>query len=257
MNRFWRNAGTWIRPTVWFFAAYTINQVFHETTHAATAYFLGLPSTLFNYHVSPDLTHATLNERALIGSAGPLFSLAVGVLCLFAYRRSKGTVAELPLLYCSAFGLCMFFGNIMSAGFVGDFSNAANALSVPVWMRFLATLIGLFSSAAVLFWVGRQLRQWIPAGEDPMIGVIRVIALPVLAGTAAVILVNQPMPELFIGARAGEASFWIFAGLGACMPTRDSLKAGGSVGLRWVDIGITIIVVVLVRLMVPGISLNP
>jgi hypothetical protein len=65
------------------------------------------------------------------------------------------------------------------------------------------------------------------------------------------------MPELFIGARAGEASFWIFAALGAGMPTRDSLKTVGSVGLRWVDIGITIIVVVLVRLMVPGISLNP
>jgi hypothetical protein len=257
MNRFWQELGTWIRPTLWFFAAYTINQVLHETAHAATAYFLGMPSTLFNYHVSPDLTHATLIERALIGSAGPLFSLALGVLCWYAYRRSKGTVAELPLLYCSAFGLCMFFGNIMSAAFVGDFSNAANALSLPLWMRYLATLVGLVSSASILFWVGRQLRQWIPAGVNSLSGVTRVIALPAFAGTAAVILVNQPMPELFIGARAGEASFWIFAALGAWLPTRNSLKTGGGVGLRWVDIGITIIVVVLVRLMVPGISLNP
>jgi O-antigen/teichoic acid export membrane protein len=46
----------------------------------------------------------------------------------------------LPLLYLSVFGVGTFFGNLMSTSFVGDFSAAAIALSLPMTVRYAISL---------------------------------------------------------------------------------------------------------------------
>ena len=86
---------------------------------------------------------------------------------------------------------------------------------------------------------------------------VGIIALPVVLGTAAVILVNQPMPGAYVGARVAEASFWLFAALGALVTKRDSQKGRGSLALGWADGAVTLLAVLVVRLMVRGIPFVP
>ena len=61
-----------LRPLVLFATAYTVTTIVHELAHALTAYALRVPSTLFHFAVHIDRAHGTLNQRAVIGVAGPL-----------------------------------------------------------------------------------------------------------------------------------------------------------------------------------------
>jgi hypothetical protein len=80
--------------------------------------------------------------------------------------------------------------------------------------------------------------------------------LPVANGTGVVILINQPVAiPGFAAARAGEAGMWLFAAAGAAFATAPAADAGIS-KLSWLDVGIAAMVLVIVRLLVPGVPLS-
>jgi len=249
-----------LRPILWFASAYTINIILHETAHAVAAYALGFPSTLFNFWANPDLTRATMNQRAAVGIAGPAFSLCFGAVCWLTYRRVKESAAGMPLAYLSAFGLSMFFGNVMSVSFVGDFSNAAMVLNLPGAVRGVASVLGGISVAVILFVSGRELLRWTPQDVGRLAAALGVVALPALVGTMLVVLVNQPMPMpvSFLAARAGEGTFWAFAAVGLLVTRSRPIVIGDSgLQLRPIDGVLAVILILAVRLMVRGISLTP
>ena len=246
-----------LRPIVWFATACTITTILHELAHASTVYAFGVPSTLFNYSVGLDRTHVSAVEWAVIGVAGPLFCLALGVLAWLLRRRLRGSSGELPLLFVSIFGLSTFFGNLMSTPFVGDFSRVAVVLDWRIGPRQAIGALGALGLAVVMVWAGRQLVQLHPPEIGRAGGILGMVVLPVAAGTAAVILINQPMPREWLIARAGEASFWVFAAIGAWPTTTHSHDSGDILRLRWVDGAALLVVVLIVRLMVRGIPFVP
>ena len=250
----------WVfRPIVWFAAASMLTTIGHEVAHACAAFALGVRSTLFNYSATLDLTpaQAASNLPILIRIAGPLFCLALGILTLVAFRRARDSAAALPLLYLSVFSIGTFFGNLMSTSFVGDFSAAAEALRLPTIARYAIAVAGALSVAALHFWVGRELVHWIPAHVGRAIGMLGIIALPVVLGTAVVILVNQPMPPASVSTRVAEASFWLFAALGALVTRSGSEEGRGKLAPRWADGAATLFAILVVRLMVRGIPFMP
>jgi hypothetical protein len=88
--------------------------------------------------------------------------------------------------------------------------------------------------------------------------VIAVAVLPVVIGTALVVLINLPAPGgwSFVGARAIEAAFAIFAVVGAATGPRQ--PAGGrSFRLWWTDGTIALAAMLVVRLMMRGNPLAP
>src|SRR5687768_6412838 len=89
-----------VRPVVWFAAGSIVTTILHELAHVSTAFALGVRSTLFNYSGVVDLTaaQAASNLPAIIGVAGPIFCLAVGLVCWLAFRRADDSAAGLPLL---------------------------------------------------------------------------------------------------------------------------------------------------------------
>jgi hypothetical protein len=245
------NPPNWIlRPALWFASASMVTTILHESTHACVAYALGIRATLFNYAVDLDLrsARATIPERALIGVAGPLFCLTLG---------TRGSAAELPLLYLSLFGIGTFFGNLMSTSFVGDFAAAALMLNLPMAVRYTVSLIGGLLLAAVHFRAGREIARWVPARIDKMPGALGITVLPAVIGTAVVILVNLPMSPSSMAARAAEASFWLFAVIGAVTVRRPSDQDGHVLRLRWADGVVMLLAVLAVRLMVRGIPFEP
>jgi hypothetical protein len=245
----------WIlRPVLWFVTASTINVVLHEGAHFLTAFALGLQPTLYQYWVYWNPENATLNQYAAARAAGPTFSLVVGLCCWLAYRAKKQSAAGLPLLYLSAGGVAMFSGNLMSAAFAGDFSGLASWLQLPMTARYAISAAG---TVGVMVWLGRQLRQWIPATVGTALGLIGVVVAPVVLGTAIIILINQPVPPCppFLSDRLSEALLGVFTLLGAARPGAPGISSGGrSFRLQWIDGTIAIAAVLAIRVMVLGIT---
>jgi ABC-type Fe3+ transport system permease subunit len=72
--------------------------------------------------------------------------------------------------------------------------------------RYAAAFTGAAAVAAILFAAGRELRQWMPRHVSRSGGVLGLLVMPTLIGTALVIMVNQPTPmgPGFISGRASE-----------------------------------------------------
>ena len=189
---------------------------------------------------------------------GPFFSLIAGVAFWLVYRTRSRTAAGLPLLYLAALGVAMFFGDLMSASFVGDFSGVSRYFELSMFVRYVLSAMGAIGAAAVMFWLGRELRSWIPDKPGRAFGVTAVVVLPVVIGTAFIILINQPVPAglNFTAARIGEQSFQIFTVLGAAIGAKPT-AAGRSFRLRWIDGTIFIASVLAVRIMALGVHLTP
>jgi hypothetical protein len=246
-----------LRPLVLFAAGYTIIGILHEWAHALTAYALKVPSTLFHLYVSLDRANGTLNQRAVIRVAGPLFCLIVGVVCWFVYRKLKGGRAELPLLYLAWFGAGTFFGNLMSTPFVGDFSDLSRALQLSTPARYVAGLVGLLTLCALSFLMGRELSKFAPKEVGAFKATMGLIAIPAIVGTAIVILIFLPMPAGFGPARVGESAFWIFAAVGTFISRKHVAARTRDLGVGWVDFAVLGIAVVVVRIMAGGIAFAP
>jgi hypothetical protein len=230
-----------------------LTTILHEVTHACVAYALGVRVTLFSYFAQLDPADGTSSQRALIRSSGPLLCLGLGVLACIAFRRARGSAAELPLLYLTVFGVGTFFGNLMSISFVGDFSSVAQVLGLPMGVRYTIAVIGALSVAAIHFWGGRQLVAWVPDGMGKVAGVVGIVVLPAVVGTAIVILANQPMPRALTMPRLVEATFWSFAALGALTTGRHPDRSRVPLAVRRADIAVLLFAIIAVRRMVGGI----
>lgn len=246
-----------LRPAVWFAAASMLTTTLHELTHACVAYALGVQSTLLNYMVDLHDAQVMGSQRAIIGIAGPVFCLIIGLSAWIAYRKGRDAAVALPLLYMAVFGTATFFGNLMSASFIGDFSFAAIAMGLPISLRYALSLCGVVGVAAIHFKAGKELMRFVPADSGGFTGMLGIVALPAIVGTAAVIALNQPMPPSFAIVRSVEAAFWVFAGLGAIMSERRSATGFEHLMLRWVDGAAMVVATLIVRMLVRGVPFNP
>ena len=241
------------RVALWYATSYTIVILVHEAAHGLAARAVGLHATLFHFWVDIDRDNAVW-QRATFGSAGPVSSLAVGVASWLVYRHTRRAATAVPWLFLAACGVSNFFGNLMSTAFVGDFSNVAVWLDVPMPIRYGVSACGGIGVACVLFAAGRELRQWLPESHSRTMAATIGILLPVALGTALIILVNQPVPiPGFAAARAGEAAMWIFAAAGVASATPTVADARWTLQLS--DGLAALVVVAVVRLLVSGVPL--
>lgn len=245
------------RPLVLFMATYMIVGVLHESTHALTAYAFRIPFTLFHYAVNLDGAHGTLNQRAVIGVAGPLFALAIGISSWGVYTTARDSRLGLPLLYLVMFGVGTFFGNLMSTAFVGDFSRLALTLQLPMAVRYIASILGLLLFCGLSFFIGMELRSWTPAGVSVVKAMIGIVALPAILGTAIVFLIFLPLPRAFAYGRLAESLFWIPATVGILVSRKHPTDNTRKLELGWSDIALFLVAALLIRLMVSGISFAP
>jgi hypothetical protein len=249
-----------VRPVVWYATAYMIIIILHEGAHALTAVQLGFPATLYNFWVNYDIGRGTTGEQALVGIAAPTASLLAGVVCWVIYGRVKNSMAGLPLLYLASSGVANFFGNLMSAAFVGDFSNAAVLLGLSPKVRYGAAFIGAVGVLAVVFVTGRELRQWTAPHVGKIGAALGLVVVPAVIGTALVTLVNQPTPmgaAAFFSARAGESALWVVGALAGLFTRQRTTGSGPGAHFHWVDGAAALAVFLAVKVMARGILLTP
>lgn len=244
------------RRILWFTTAYTVVIIVHEAAHALTSSAFGFETTLYHFWVDIDADGGTMSQRAAFGVAGPVSGLVIGFAALIAYRNVTQSAGALPLLYLAAIGISNFFGNLMSASFLGDFSNVAIWLNLPMAIRYGLSALGVIGLSVTLFVAGRELARWRPPGAGRPNAALRVVVLPVVIGTAIIVLINQPVPiPGFAAARAGEAAFWVFAVAGLLTARRGSADDPMTSRVRWQEGATAALVVVAVRVMALGIAL--
>ena len=181
----------------------------------------------------------------------------LGLAAWRGYRIADGSAAAVPLLYLAVMGASNFFGNLMSISFIGDFSNVATWTGLPMAARYALSAVGMIVMSFVLFVGGRELTKWAVPGRSRTFVALQVVVLPVLVGTAAIILLNQPVPlDGFATARLGESAFWVFGAAGAFTAARGSRSDHADMSVRWQDGAIAALVVLTVRVMTLGISLS-
>jgi len=252
------SAPTWsvvVRLLLWFATAYTIVILVHEGAHAVVARMAGLHATMFHFWVDIDRNNS-MWQRAAFGTAGPASSLMLGLGAWLAYRTARGSASAVPLLFLAACGVSNCFGNLMSTAFVGDFSNVALWLGLPMGVRYALSALGLVIVACVLFAAGYELRRWPLAGWSRIATAGLGVVVPVALGTMLVVVINQPVAiPSFVAARFGEAAFWVFAVAGAARATPAVVQNESIDGLLWSDAVIALVVLAIVRLLVTGVPL--
>ena len=243
------------RLALWFATAYTIVILVHEGAHAIVARMAGLHATMFHFWVDIDRNNS-MWQRAAFGTAGPASSLILGLVAWLGYRRGRGSAIAVPLLFLAVCGVSNFFGNLMSTAFVGDFSNVALWLGLPTWVRYALSVLGLVMVGCVLFLGGYELCRGPLAGWSRIATAGLGVVVPVALGTMLVVVINQPVAiPGFAAARFGEAAFWMFAAAGAALPAPAVVQSPRLDGLSWPDVMIALVVLLIVRLLVPGVPL--
>jgi len=158
------------------------------------------------------------------------------------------------LLYLALFGVGTFFGNLMSAAFVGDFSRAAVATQLPLPARYAATFIGLLLLCALHFIAGWELRRLSPAGSNKLNAMMIMVVVPVVSASAIVALSFWSMPASLIPGRLGEASFWLFGAAGISMSRQIPSGSDRTLHAGWTDLAALVVAIIIVRVMAGGIA---
>jgi hypothetical protein len=207
--------------------------------------------------VDPDPARATPRQLAAIAAAGPVFSLAVGATCWLLYQwRFRRRPSALMFLMLAMVGIYSFLGPLAGSALGGDFNLAFNFLDVAKAVRYAASAAGFVLLPCFMFVIGRRLVGWAPSNFGRIKAVGCTTVAPWLVGTALILLVYWPLPSFMIGSTLGGSVFWLFAVLGATFAFSTPRPAEAISSLTSLDVAITLIAVVMVRLLVHGVRLT-
>lgn len=136
-----------INSSLLFIIAFLWQTTLHELGHFTAAILLHAKDvTLYHNYAVYNSNGLSMSNLLAIVSAGPLFSLFIGVLFHFLCSRyKKRNSAFLFLLYMSSFGYICFGGYLMIAPFFqnGDTGFVFHQLGFPLWLIIVFALLGV------------------------------------------------------------------------------------------------------------------
>ncbi|MFT3912109.1 MAG: hypothetical protein QM737_21970 [Ferruginibacter sp.] len=244
------------KPTALFFSANALSYPLHEMFHALTAYFLNVNATLYHFYVDIDHTHTSVYDKILIAVSGPVASLAFGLLFWVAYKKSRNTGFKLFMFYAAITGISIFFGNVFSTAFAGDFHTAATLMQFPSWLQLFVTLTGLTFLSIFMYRIGKEVLLLSFNTATTFKEVVAVFLLiPWVLGTLLLILSFLPLPNFFITGMISSSVFWIIP-IVAAFFNRKKVKAVEYISptLNYVDLILVLVSLLVVRILISGIS---
>jgi hypothetical protein len=247
--------GAALRPTLLFVASYALTITPHEASHALYAYSLGFNSTLFQMWVDPDAAAASARQLAGIASAGPVFSLTVGLTCgLFYLRLYRHKPAGLFWLMMAMAGIYAFLGPAATAAFGGDFHAAFRFLGISAVSEWIVSAIGIMLLAAFMFRFGEEMMRWAPSGYGRGTAIICTTVAPWLLGLPLIIAIYWPLPRMLVISTISGSAFWLFAVLGATFGAPQP-GLGQPAAFRGMDLFVLALAVIMVRLLAHGLRI--
>lgn len=243
------------KPTVLFFSANALSYPLHEMFHALTAYCLNINSTLYHLYVDIDHTHTSVYDNILIALAGPILSLAFGLLFWAAYKKSRNSSYKLFMFYAAIASISTFLGNVFSTAFAGDFHTAAVLMGFPLWLQIVVTLTGLIFLSVFMYRTGKEvLLLSFVGGTTFKVAISGFLLIPCIFGTLLLIISFLPLPNFLITGMISSSVFWIIPIVSAVL-NRKKVKAVEYIlpTLNYVDIILVIFSFLVVRTLVFGV----
>jgi hypothetical protein len=259
-----------INSTILFVIASILEMTLHELGHFIAAILVHAKEAVLHHnYVSDEAGDLPLRQIIFIKGAGPLVSLVIGMLFhLICSRQDKRNLLFLFNLYMSIFGYIGFFGYLLIAPFFtsGDTGYICFVLEFPIWLTISIAVAGGF----ILYLLMRMLvRFFVEMGtaeiadnkelRPPFISAL--IFYPLLAGIVITTLLNLPVPTTLSLIAPLCSPFTIMWPYGLALskkfpvnkmnPDMSNIKA---IHFSWVII--FILVIILNRLLVGGVSLN-
>ncbi|HEY5822050.1 MAG TPA: hypothetical protein VIT20_08745 [Propionibacteriaceae bacterium] len=130
--------------TLAFVLAGMVNSVLHEGAHATAGLILGLGPTISPFSVSY-ATDGSANEQIITASAGPVFSLVMGLVLMNAARRWGSGFGRLFWMWLSFMGVMNFVGYLFIAPFAqaGDTGKALALWGATTPVFIASALVGV------------------------------------------------------------------------------------------------------------------
>ena len=224
-----------------------------------TAYFLKTPATLYHFYVNINQTETTETKRIIIALIGPAFSLCAGALFWIFYEKSVSTTAKLFLLYAAILGINIFFGNLFSTAFAGDFSKVFRLLHFSQALRYSISAMGLLALIYFMLMAGKEFFQiGFSQVKQKEQTIINLLLIPWILGTGLLILAYTPLPSHFVTGMILGSVFWIFSIIGAVRgkPAAKGMHFSGML-LSPADVVLFLVSILVVRILVPGVHFSP
>lgn len=245
------------KPLLLFFFAYVLHTTLHELTHAVAAAAYGIDATLYHYFVNTDQSGARTGGAPVVALSGPVASLLTGLLFLVWYRREQRPSLRLFLLYAATIGIGIFLGNMFSATFGGDIERAADLLYFTPAVRYAISFFGLVFSILFMWRMGKEFLCFaVPASHSRVKVIVYTILLPWLGGIVVVALAYWPLPAGLFTAMLASSVFWLFTLIGSIVYRLPASPGYLLRSLRWSDLAIFVICLLVVRLLTFGIHFS-
>jgi hypothetical protein len=246
--------GVAVRPTLLFMTAFALNASPHEATHAVTAYMLGFGSTLYQMWVNPDAAAATPRQLIAIAVAGPIFSLALGLISFVLYRwRYSRRPSGLLFLMLAIIG----FYTPLGGSILGDIHLALGFGGVSKLLMNAISTVAVLMLSTMMYFMGKELCSWAPPWFSRSKAVLCTTVGPWLIGHVLITLVYLPLPKFLIAPNIVGSIFWIFAVIGAIRSDRTMPAARSICSLTRADLIVTAAAFLMVRFLVHGVRLTP
>jgi hypothetical protein len=192
-----------ISSAIIFVLTFTITTMLHELAHAVIGLAQGESPVLHHTFV----THEGLEPRAraLTAAAGPVFSLAQGLVfaaLVPAFERSS-VLVQLFVLWMALHGLVNFFGYLIATPFAphSDVGKVANYLNLRRPAKLALCAVGFAAQWVIGLAATRPFLQLAPAPElimteaGRMNHISQIAVVPWILGAIILIVVRLPSPQ--------------------------------------------------------------
>lgn len=173
--------------TISFVLASMVNSLLHESAHAAAGLALGLTPTIspFNVDFAPA---GSTTQQVVTAAAGPLFSLAMGLVLMTVARSWGRGFARLFWMWLSFMGVMNFAGYCFIAPWAraGDTGKVLALLDAPLAVSLLVGLVG----AAAVVWLSRRFAVEVKRYAQDLTTERQLAFRPWLIGTPIIIVLS-------------------------------------------------------------------
>jgi hypothetical protein len=172
-----------------FVLAAMVNSLLHEAAHAVAGLVMGLTPTISPFAVSYE-PEGTARQQIITAAAGPLFSVALGLILMVVARRWGVGFVRLFFLWLSFMGVMNFVGYCFIAPFAqaGDTGRVLALLNAPNLVFLAVGLVGVVGQFLLAWRFAVEVKRYTrDKGEERqlayfpwLIGTLIIVALTVL-----------------------------------------------------------------------------
>jgi hypothetical protein len=218
-----------LNTTMLFVIATLWQQTLHEMGHFIAAILLHSKDiSIHHNYVRHDTSAIPLSAQLIIASAGPLFSLLLGILFQFICTRfTKRNLLFLFFLFMSLFGYINFGGYLLISPFFtgGDTGFVFQSLGFPVWFIFSIAAGGavfLFLIVKMLsrYFVEMAIEEIINDKEQRKIFISFLVKYPLYFGIILTTFLNLPVVTVLSLLYPVFSPFTLFWGYGFLLNTQ-------------------------------------